>query len=331
MKRMFQLGHRPGLDTLRGVAVVLVVVAHLHVPGFAGGGQTGVVMFFVLSGFLITRLLIEERARTGSVSLTGFYRRRAVRLLPALFVFLTVAVGLGWATVGQSIPVVGYYGNLVRAWAGTNLGLLSHSWSLAIEEQFYLAWPVALLVLKRPQRILIAVVAVAWTLRIVAVDQVVHFDTLARGDAIALGCLAALYIDTWRPSRWAFPVGLAAGVLAVTDLFGFRWTVTLAAAAGVMLLAGSLDADRVRLGWFGKRSYGLYLWHFPLVVLYGWWGLPVALAATELSWRLVEQPAQRWRRSKDDDSESGACHEISSRVENQLDTVDGRRVLPQAR
>ena len=134
-------GHRPALDGLRGVAVVGVVAHHL---GYLPGGYLGVDLFFVLSGFLITSLLLAEIGRSGSVSLRAFWARRARRLLPAMLV-LVAAVGLYGATVAASSELAKLHRD-------------GHFWSLAIEEQFYVVWPLVALavasVSRRPARLL---------------------------------------------------------------------------------------------------------------------------------------------------------------------------------
>src|SRR5450759_534901 len=141
--------HRPELDGLRGIAILAVLGAHMGVPGFAaGGGGAGVTLFFVLSGYLITSLLFAEKDRFGRVDLRAFYMRRALRLFPALAAVLVVVVLL---VVTGSMPqaasegvdyrivllgVVGYVANWVAV-AGQSIGILGHTWSLAVEEQFY--------------------------------------------------------------------------------------------------------------------------------------------------------------------------------------------------
>ena len=154
----FELGHRRALDGLRGVAVLAVLGFHGGVP-FMRGGFLGVDVFFVLSGFLITSLLYEEWRRTGAIRLRAFYMRRVLRLLPALILLLLAltiyAIWLPWpdqrARLRAEIAFTLLY---VANWALAfrlvpDLGFLAHAWSLAIEEQFYLVWPLALLLLLR--------------------------------------------------------------------------------------------------------------------------------------------------------------------------------------
>src|SRR5688572_19999684 len=154
------LRHMPALDGLRGLAVAGVVLCH---AGHLTGGYLGVDLFFVLSGFLITSLLLTERRDTGRISLSGFWARRARRLLPALFGMLAgVAVYAAvWADRAELDPIradalatLGYVANWRAIFAGNGYwdvfsapSPLEHTWSLAIEEQFYLVWPLAVLAL----------------------------------------------------------------------------------------------------------------------------------------------------------------------------------------
>jgi len=140
----FQLGHRPALDGLRGLAVLMVLALHMT-PSLAAGGIVGVDIFFVLSGFLITALLVQEADRTGSIHFGHFYWRRGLRLLPALVVMLLVywlysAIVIGGAhatyTRKAVVSILGYYHNW-RVDAHPDPRALLHCWSLSVEEQFY--------------------------------------------------------------------------------------------------------------------------------------------------------------------------------------------------
>src|SRR3954463_8108536 len=169
--RLFAVQHSRNRDPagVRGLAILLVVAAHSGLP-VRWGGLSGVTLFFVLSGYLITSLLIRERDRWGSISLWRFWGRRALRLLPALVLLLVLAPLLLWATGDDRLstyPVAAlasllYVGNWVRI-AGTDLGVLNHLWSLSVEEQFYVIWPLVFVALMRWFRAhaLEAVIAVA--------------------------------------------------------------------------------------------------------------------------------------------------------------------------
>jgi peptidoglycan/LPS O-acetylase OafA/YrhL len=154
MRRVKRLGHVPALDGARGVAILLVVAQHLHAP-LAAGGDTGVDLFFILSGFLITKLMIEERESTGRIDLRAFYRRRAFRIIPALVVAClgALAVAYIWRDDARSsiwvevAYALGFAGNLREVLhPGGGLHLLGATWSLGIEEQFYWIWPAVLIV-----------------------------------------------------------------------------------------------------------------------------------------------------------------------------------------
>jgi peptidoglycan/LPS O-acetylase OafA/YrhL len=293
------MGHVLALDGVRGVAILLVLFAHLALPGFAAGGVAGVTLFFVLSGFLITRLLIEELAGRGSISLRRFYRRRALRLLPCLLVVVAVTSAyqlLGGAgdnvDAARVLPslfaVFLYVGNWVRA-SGQDLGLLGHTWSLAIEEQFYLLWPAVLaLAWRRGPRVLLALTACAAVLATLdrallwhgssSVDRV-YFASDTRADAVLLGCALALWAasDGRLPrGRWVVIAAVAAlgAALVAARPSGMYLNViapTAAAVGGVLLLSHLVTGGPGRflcwspLTYTGRISYGLYLWHVPLV------------------------------------------------------------------
>lgn len=267
--------HRPALDGIRGVAVVLVVMAHTKMTPLVGGGQTGLVLFFALSGYLITTNLLRERGRSGKVRLGRFYVRRARRLYPALFVMVATVTALGWISAGDALWSVTYLGNWVRALGVTNLGSVGHTWSLAVEEQFYLVMPllVASVAVRRLRVVLIvaAVGVMVWrpVLWLVTGDAVrVEFGFDTRADAIVLGCLLATMLT--RPSRWL--VTLAAvvlGVLSLTEVATFTVSLTLSALAAVVLVAHAATShgplEHPVMAWLGTRSYGIYLWHAPLL------------------------------------------------------------------
>jgi hypothetical protein len=207
-----RLGYAPALDGLRGVAIALVMLHHADV---LPGGYIGVDVFFVLSGFLITTLLLEERAAQGRISLRGFYRRRARRILPALITLLLgylVVVALAGGSGIRAVALGGFFtGNAVQAFANPNplaqngLGL-AHLWSLAEEEQFYLLWPVVLILLARTRRLIPAlatILAVALVWRGVLAAEGASFYRIYYGpDTHADGLLAGALLAAlrWRGS-----------------------------------------------------------------------------------------------------------------------------------
>jgi peptidoglycan/LPS O-acetylase OafA/YrhL len=332
-EKPWRLGHRPGLDGIRGFAILLVLADHSGIAIASGAGNLGVTIFFVLSGFLITTLLLEEHARCGRVSLRRFYWRRALRLLPALGALLaTVAVVMTLAgradeIAGDVVPALFYFMNWSVA-AGNNPGLVGHTWSLSIEEQFYLVWPLALLAILSVGRgrlawvsgILVAAALSSIVLRI-------HFfaepggyyrafeGTDTRMDALAIGCLLAVAFSR-RPIRVP-PLLMAALAAAIpvivwatndASMATFGFALTALAAAGLVAGAASGRGEKVLawrpLAYMGVVSYGLYLWHRPLMQVFtdsGLGGVPWAVALmfglsiglAMLSRRLVEDPFLR--------------------------------------
>jgi len=205
----------PGLDGLRALAVLLVIGHHLGVAVI--NGSLGVMMFFVLSGFLITWILLQESERSGTVSLKRFYRRRSLRLFPALIVFTAAAllVPLLRGNEPQWVPALAsmlYISNYFFALHHHGESDFGHTWSLSIEEQFYLLWPVLFLLgknnLRRLAGILFAVVGAVWLYRAalflffgVRTEYLYRaFET--RMDHLAVGCLLAVVLHRGYLQRW---------------------------------------------------------------------------------------------------------------------------------
>ena len=292
------LEYRPDLDGLRAVAVGLVILSHAQLPFAFNGGDVGVTAFFVLSGWLITGLLLHERERTGGIDLRAFYGRRVRRLGPALVLVLVFVLAIDlighWPSIALSIgSSLFYFSNWVQA-TGTSVGLLGHTWSLSIEEQFYLLWPTVLILLgARRAGIIAAVLVVLVTLiRIPATGPFEYFSTITRGDAVLVGCVLA--IARVRLPAWSGAAGIAAIlILAFLDLpHDIGITLVIVAAAAVVCSGWRpLGA----LAPMGKRAYGLYLWNWPLAILLGPLSVPVTFLTAELSWRLVELPINKRR------------------------------------
>lgn len=312
----WKLGHRPGLDQLRGVAVLIVIAGHsAGVLGWRNYAGVGVDVFFVLSGFLITRLLLEERDRAGRVGFRSFYERRARRLLPALGAGLVlcalVNAAIGVAILGPILSAVTYTANYVQAarpdWGGST----RHLWSLAIEEHFYLAWP--LVVGLTPRRWLVAVcasgVAVVVVMRagtLLAGDtELAYRATHLRADGLLIGAgLAVLVPLIPRPSRVS--IVAAAGAVAVVFLIGHpsdAWADPLVYLATVVLIVGAMNVRRrPRLERIGHLSYGLYLYQGAVLVLCDHFLEPTLAVAVALvgGWVLAVLSSQhleaRWLR-----------------------------------
>ena len=366
--RLVQL---PGLDGLRGIAVLAVVVCHAWV-GVLPGGFLGVDLFFVLSGFLITGLLLAEHRGTGGLHLRSFWVRRFRRLLPALLVFL---LGLALAsalladptTLGKiradSLAALAYVANWWFIISGQSYAdifsapsPLTHLWSLSVEEQYYLVWPLVMaaalgLASQRVEgigrhRLLVLssvtlVASTVWmaylSIRGVNVDRL-YFGTDTRAATILAGIVLAIVLEpalaaraaghhdgVGRRARAMVAVAGAAGAAlfmfaAFTvdhrDTWLYRGGFTLLAIAAAAVIAAVVLHPRVDQGlgmrplrWVGTRSYGIYLWHWLVLVALIWrfpalTGAPrllVVLVITgliaELSYRLVERPIRTgaWR------------------------------------
>lgn len=333
----WHLGHRPALDGIRGIAMLMVLANHLHVPIIAPG-SVGVLVFFVLSGFLITTLLLEERTRNGAFSLPAFYMRRIRRLVPALIVCVAVAVAVqltlfhamhDWELV---LGTLGYVSNFLmmdgQFYAHTSLG---HTWSLAIEEQYYLTWPLVLMATARfsKQRmvtalsvVIVGVLLWRWTLWLTGASGArIYFGPDTRADALLVGCLLAFVmhgsVTRGRVSNLlVFDACLALFVVSTLPfkiLFPDVSTVlapSIAAGAAGMLIYAAVNGRARWLEWpplvyMGKRSYGLYLYQGPVLTVINYhfgvnaelarWLLagPAIWLLAELSWRFVEQPFLR--------------------------------------
>jgi peptidoglycan/LPS O-acetylase OafA/YrhL len=295
--------HRPdtglvrGLDGLRAIAVSLVVFYHFGVA-YAPGGY-GVVLFFVLSGFLITRLLLGEFRKDGTVSLRNFYIRRALRIFPAFYAYWILVV-LALLATGRHVPwghaasAFVYVSNYYNAILGDPNTGFSHTWSLAIEEQFYLLWPLCLLWMLRQRANALALVcctvALLWIYRIVlttvfSVDQgyvYAAFDT--RADALLVGCTLAIALHDRgthdaiaRVVRhdWIAAVAIAlavaviatgyrvegrfrdtTGLLMVPPLFALLLSHIASAPTGLLVRA----LDTRAMVYLGRISYPMYLY-----------------------------------------------------------------------
>jgi peptidoglycan/LPS O-acetylase OafA/YrhL len=291
---------------------------HFFVPGFNAGGFVGVTMFFVLSGFLITSLMREERGRAGTVNIAAFYGRRVRRLIPALVVLVSVVVLLGAlrGRLDEVAPAAAaslfYVGNWAQLGDPISLEHLSHTWSLGVEEQFYLFWPLLFLLFAgRPVWAAIGLAIAATGARVIGLD----IAGLERLDALMIGCLLAL-LAVRRPAlpSWAGSGALLAlGFLLVAPIQG-PMLLTLGALLTVVVISASDRPGRLQsvlsvrpLVFVGRISYGLYLWHFAVgwevwPSLASWHWAPTALILTSasfglafLSWRYVEQPILRRR------------------------------------
>ena len=323
------------LDGVRGLAILLVVAAHVGLP-VRWGGLSGVTLFFVLSGYLITSLLIREWDRWGSISLWRFWGRRAVRLLPALVVLLAVVPLLLALTDDPELagyPVAAlsslfYVGNYVRIF-GTDLGVLNHLWSLSVEEQFYVLWPPVFIAVmtwfrSRALAIVLALACLATFYSVWTQGSAIRLDISMETNvfALLLGVGLAFALATVRARGWTLPGGTALVpfllLIAVsafpghglkTDHALFRPLGAVFAVIGVWLVYAAVSGHSRLVGsrvmvFFGTISYALYLWHQALInsrllgahtVARNLALVAVAIAVSWLSWVLVEKPVGRLR------------------------------------
>jgi peptidoglycan/LPS O-acetylase OafA/YrhL len=315
-----QAWHRRDIEGLRAVAVLLVVLYHCGVR-FLGGGYVGVDVFFVISGYLITGLLLREAAATGRISILGFYARRIRRLLPAalLVTAATVVAAYRWLPPLRA-PQVALDG-LFTTLYGLNYRLagvgidylqadaapspLQHFWSLAVEEQFYLLWPVLLLLgwrWKRSVLVGVVVVSLGTSLWQTAANPTwAYFGLHTRAWELGAGALVAV-LGGRLPTVFA-PLGVGAIVLAAvlyTDRTAFPGYAALLPVAGTVavLLAPSRLLDAAPLQAVGQLSYSWYLWHWPFLAFGGRPRLVLAagaLGAAALTYALVENPVRELR------------------------------------
>jgi len=345
---------RPDVEGLRAVAIALVVLYHAGFPGVTGG-YVGVDVFFVISGFVITGLLLRERVGTGRTSVLDFYARRCRRILPAATLVLLVTVVATYLLLGSvsgnstaddarwaAVFLSNFHFKSLGANYFTSQGLpspLQNYWSLSVEEQFYIVYPTFFLLLIRAGRrpsarkylaiALGVVIAASYGLSIVLTHShpnAAYFSPLTRAWELALGALVAVATTRLKhiPARVAAALtwgGLAAIALAAvvfkthTSYPGSLVAVPVLGAA--LVIAGGAAMPRSGaeslLGlspfrWLGKRSYSLYLWHWPILVIAvehsGKPSLPLkdnlvlvllALVISMASYRWVENPVRHWR------------------------------------
>lgn len=343
----------PALDGLRALAVILVVLYHLHVPGFSSG-LLGVGVFFTLSGFLITSLLLATRERTGGFALGRFWLARARRLLPALLLVLATSIAATAAVMPnklneywwQGVSALAYVNNWHNIASADDYfdrfagpGPFDHLWSLSIEEQFYLIWPLLLagllFMFKRRLFVTLAIIGLA-LLSFYLLDATAHigFDNTRAyegTDTRAGGLLLGAALAFWWPARartvthgmrCTIDVAALAGLVVIVSLARntpdgaitlYQSGIALLSVATIAVLIATVVPETLvatvlalpPLRWIGERSYGIYLWHMPVIAFVPATirtGYPVANAAivvaftvvmSALSWRYVEDPIRR--------------------------------------
>ena len=344
-------GFRPDIEGLRAVAVTLVVLSHSGVALFAGG-YVGVDVFFVISGFLITTLLRKELVRRGTISLPGFYARRVVRLLPVSTVVLVATLLASWLwmpvtrfhSIAQDALFSTFYGiNWRLAAQGTDYlnaaaapSPLQHLWSLAVEEQFYLVWPLLLLAVGAGRRAWIALSALVVLSLALSVQQTAasapwaYFGSYARAWELGIGALVALGSAALARTPKALAAvltwgGLAAVLVAAVvfdDRTAFPGSAALLPVLGAAaIIAGGTSGARWGAGsllgtgpfqLIGKLSYGWYLWHWPVLMIWpeafvrnptpmhNLFFAGCALALAFVTYHLVENPVRNrpWLRAR---------------------------------
>ncbi|MBW8723690.1 MAG: acyltransferase, partial [Inquilinus limosus] len=333
------IGYRKDIDGLRAVAVLPVVLYHTGVSGL-GGGFIGIDVFFVISGYLITAILADE-IRRGEFSVLGFYERRARRIFPALFAMLLLSIAAFTAILlpfdlrafsRSVIATVSFTSNILFHLesgyfaAPSELKPLLHTWSLAVEEQFYILFPILLYLLSKAGRrtrnvALVAIVGLSFAVNLWGVrphPSATFYLLPARAWELLLGSLLALDILPAPAARGlreiAAALGLAligTGVLTLSAADPFPgWNAAMPCIGAALVIWAGTGGDSLGghllglqpLVLIGRISYSLYLWHWPIIVFVKYAtdralspaeaGMTVAasLVAAILSWRLVEQP-----------------------------------------
>ena len=301
--------HIAELDGLRALAVVPVIAFHF---GANVNGPAGVTVFFALSGFIVTTVLLREHDRSSNIALTGFYLRRFRRLLPASTLVVAATVVTGWILskppiTREAFAALTYWANIERFTSSYSYGQagyapLEHFWSLAIEEQFYLLLPLLCVLLLRFGRrhlaavVMVCLIASVWFAQAGRGDPQMYFHSLARVCELLVGVLLALVARRVHMA-WGY---LALAALVVVLCGVVRPIPILTAAITCVVIAGLPRILALRpLVVIGRYSYGLYLWHPLSAVLATTWPIRLALtiATTLLCHHLVEFPV-RFRLSR---------------------------------
>jgi peptidoglycan/LPS O-acetylase OafA/YrhL len=295
----------PSLDGLRAISIAFVIVGHMAECGLAPKffelyASFGVHVFFVISGYLITTLLLKERTETGGIDLKSFYLRRALRIFPAAYFFMFVMFLIFRLSARDVLTAVTYLSNYnaSRDW------VVGHLWSLAVEEQFYLLWPIAMvLFFARRRGILIGTI-----LAVPVANVLLHFAHLSAyvgtafpsvADSLALGCLAAVVSPNLKSSSFALAAPIALILQALPGSAAVRvlifWPLIHIFIAVFVLHAVQRSYAYLNikpLAWIGVLSYSLYLWQQPLLNPSGasWLKVSMILPIAMASYYMVEKP-----------------------------------------
>ncbi|MCB8816730.1 acyltransferase family protein [Desulfosporosinus shakirovi] len=355
------IGYMPGLDGLRALAVFAVIAYHLKLT-WVPGGLLGVSLFFVLSGYLITNILLKQWEQSGGIDLKDFWLRRARRLLPAFFVML--AVVMFWVMLcaperlavlkQEALAGVFYTSNWYLIFHQVSYfesfgppSPLGHLWSLAVEEQFYLFWPLLLVMglrcFRQRKWIIGGTIAVALTsaaaMALIYIPghdpSRVYYGTDTRAFALLVGAVPAMVWPSWKMNpdlsakkRMALDLAGSLGLLVVllmigktnqyqTSLYQGGLLLYSVAAAGLVTVLAHPASYLGRLfgwgplRWLGECSYGIYLWHYPVIVLTNpvvngeglnysrsLWQIAISIILAALSRYLIEEPIRYGRRKQ---------------------------------
>ena len=300
-------GYIPGLDGMRAIAVLIVMISHVGISALIPGGF-GVTVFFFISGFLITRLLLAEIDKDGRIGLKNFYIRRFLRLLPALYFMLIVTficlTLLGARpSNGETLAAFTYTMNYYDLWLNSQgiaqTGPWGHLWSLAVEEHFYLLFPLLLIFFRRNLNLAlkacgaIIIGALGWRLLhyygLPSPEKYTYIATDARLDSIVFGCFFSLLMHLRPDSAWLkrvtgiAPLAFASVLILMSFLIrddGFRETLRYSLQGLALLIFfrnlyflprlswAPKVLDWKPVAWTGKISYGLYLWHIPVTMYF---------------------------------------------------------------
>jgi peptidoglycan/LPS O-acetylase OafA/YrhL len=331
----------PEIDGLRAVSILLVFLVHCDVQ-WIRGGEIGVDIFFVISGYLITSVLLAEYTNSGAVGIKAFYLRRILRIVPAFAFFLMAYLALTFLIVSpvnrpDHLWTLLYASSYVMNWtrlAGLPSGALGHTWSLAVEEHFYLVWPIMFATIASLPRVRLIVacvglvlIAFGWQAWLALQDDMrsrVYFSSDTRAIQLFVGCLLAVLplqrVSPFASKTWFLPLAVLC-VVVITGRIPQRWydamSPVIIAASAAWLIAAVVGGKKTVLSALlktrgcvamGRLSYSLYLWHVPIIVFLAGRGivtphwlpfvaLPSSLAVAALSYYIVERPFLRLKRS----------------------------------
>ena len=341
-------GRIPSLDGLRALSIALVLLSHSVVDrsysghlliltnAVVGNGGLGVSIFFVISGFLITTLLMREQERSGSISLRNFYRRRVFRIFPVFYFYIATLALLTITGVVFIRPIQFLWPSTFTQDYAPRVWLTGHTWSLSVEEQFYLIWPFLMAHCSRKtlRYISAAVIALDPLVRTIQLHLLPHksyyFSGHTRADMLAFGCLTALLYDepafqraVARTFSWVLPLFTLAFITAISPFIEYRleWyrlgifykPLVGYSAEGICIVLLLLYAIQNTQSWTGRvlnnraivhigvLSYSIYMWQgvfigHPVWATPVWLGIPLCFVAGQISYTFIEKPVLNLRK-----------------------------------